>query len=458
MTDRPTDPPTDPPNDRSGDPAPDLQRRLFFRRFAGEVVTAATTVLGAASVLQQQSAEAAREMLVTGGAITPVPAGFRTAFRWDDDICRVIDQRHLPGALVEREIRSAGDAAAAIRERTLAGSLAAAQVAAIGLALTAARIKGSKPYARRATLRGAALAIRQAALASGAVAFAVERMLAAYRSLPMDAPGDAVAAELRREAEAIVFEATDAHGAIAATAAAALPFVEDRRLVVLTLGATGALGCGQYGTALAAIQSAHHAGREISAIVAEGRPGLEGLRVAAWELVQAGVHVRAVPDAAAAHLVAQGDVDVILVGAERIAANGDVAAIAGTYPLAAVAARHLVPVLVCAPSIAIDLDVPDGSELPLEDRRPGDVLVAGSTAVAPDGVGALNPAADVTPAELVTAIITEHGRLDPPFAGGLAEVVRAAGARRPAREPAPEPAPEGDDADSGEPGTGDPVP
>jgi methylthioribose-1-phosphate isomerase len=422
----PDDPATGP---RPGDP----RRRQFFRRFAGEVVTAATGVLGAAQVLQQQSAEVAGNLLAPVEAVVVAPVGYQAAFRWEDDVCRVVDQRHLPRSLVEREVRGAFDAAAVIREGAVAGGPAAAQVAAIGLVLTAARAHRSRAHARRATLQGSATTLRSAAPAWPAVGLAVDRIVARHDLLPLDLPGDEVAADLRLEAEAIVLEATEAHAAIASAGLAALPEPGERPLSILTIGATGAVASGRAGTAAGVIEAAYHSGRPLSVTVAETRPGLEGLRVTCWELVQAGVPARVVADAAAAHLVARGEVDVVLVGADRIAANGDVTAVAGTYPLAAVASRRGIPFFVCAPTSAIALDVAEGDVLAVVDRPPGELLVVGGTVVAPDGLGAVNPGQDVTPAGLVTAFVTEAGRLDPPYPGALAAAWQRADTGRVAR-------------------------
>jgi methylthioribose-1-phosphate isomerase len=424
------------PDDPSHGPRPgDPDRRRFFRRFAGEVVTAATGAFGAAQVIQQQSAEFAGDLLAPVEAVEVAPTGYQPAFRWKDDVCRVVDQRHLPRALVEREVRGAFDAAAVIHDHAVAGAPAAAQVAAIALALTAARAHRSRAPSRRATLQGSATTLRSAAPAWAAVGHAVNRILARHDVLPLDLPGAEVAADLRLEAEAIVLEATEAHMAIASAGLAALPAPAHRPLSILTIGATGALASGRSGTAVGVIQAAYHAGRPLSVTVAETRPGLEGLRVTCWELVQAGVRTGVVADAAAAHLVARGEVDVVLVGADRIAANGDVTAVAGTYPLAAVASRHGIPFLVCAPTSAIALDVAEGDLLAVVDRPPGELLVVGGTVVASDGLGAVNPGHDVTPAGLVTAFVTEAGRLDPPYPAALAAARQRADTGRVARMP-----------------------
>lgn len=434
MTDRPTDSP-------GGSPA-DPGRRLFFRRFAGEVVTAASSVFGAAAALQQESATAARGLLApepvgAGPGARPSAAGsgtaamgFRTAFRWDDEVCRVVDQRQLPGALVDLEVRGVADAVNAIRDRAVVGAPAEAQVAAIALALTAARAREARPLARRATIRGGAGALLAARPGSAALAAAVGRLRARYEALPDDAPGERVASELRAEAEAVILEAFAAHGAIAEHGAAALPVPGDRPLRVLSHGSTGTMGGGQFGTALAAVFAIHHAERAIEVLVPEGRPGLEGARVAAWELAQAGVRVTVVPDAAGPGLIADGDADVVVVGADRVSAAGDVLGTVGGYPLALAAARAGVPFVVFAPTSAIDPGTADGAGLVPEEGRASDVLRIDGRLVAAEGAAGRTPRQDITPADLVSAFVTEEGTLRAPFGPALAAAVAAADARR----------------------------
>jgi methylthioribose-1-phosphate isomerase len=188
---------------------------------------------------------------------------------------------------------------------------------------------------------------------------------------------------------------------------------------VLTIGSTGAMAGGQCGTAVSAIIAAHHAGRGIHAVVAETRPGFDGSRIAAWELRQAGVTCSLVTDAAAPARVAAGDVGAVVVGADRVAANGDVVATAGTYAIALAASAAGVPFLVCAPTIAVDLEAPDGRGFTLEGPCRA-VLVAAGTRVAPQGTLVDSPAQDLTPATLVTAIVTDAGVVRPPFGPGLA--------------------------------------
>jgi methylthioribose-1-phosphate isomerase len=427
---------------------PDPNRRRFFRRLAGDVVTSVGSVLGAAQSLQESSADAARELLGgagvagTAGAAAlrvddapPVEedastAGWRAPFRWDGDACRIVDQRRLPDILVDRVLRGAADTMQAINDGSLVGAPVQAQVGAVTIALVAAKAAGSRAFARRATIRGAANALRLARPGSAPMAAMLDRMLALLEVAGLETPGDEVAARLRAEAERIIGEASDDHGAIVGHLIAALPGDPSDELRVLVAGSTGAMGGGQFGTALSAVQAIHHAGRPVHALVAEGRPGLEGSRVAAWELRQAGVRHAVVTDAAAPGRVAAGEVAVVLVGADRIAANGDVVATAGAYPLALACAATDTPFIVCAATTALDPAIADGAAATPEDGRPGVVLRVAGTRVAPDGTQVRNPIQELVPAELVTAIVTETGVLRAPFGPAIGAAVATAAARR----------------------------
>ncbi len=412
----------------------DLARRRFFRQFAGELAQTAATVVGVANALQRSTAEAAAaildpesgaarlaagpepEMQAVGGA----PTGFRTAFRWDGPSLYLIDQRRLPGELVEYEARSAADVAYAIRDMVVRGAPAIGQVAAIGLALTTNRLRDTKNHPRQASIRGAASGLRQTRPTAVNLGWAMDRMLARYEGVGgLDASGDVIADALWAEAQAIVFEATDDHGRLATFGASVLPPIGGRPLELLTHCNTGPLACGQYGTALGVIQVAHHQGRDVHVWVDETRPYLQGARLTAWELAQAGVAHTLIADVAAGSLIAAGKVDAILVGADRIAANGDTANKVGTYPLAVLAARHGVPFFVCAPLTSVDLETPDGAAIPIERRSPDEVTKFHGHQVAPVGTEAYNPSFDVTPAELITGIMTDEGVLRPPFGPAL---------------------------------------
>jgi methylthioribose-1-phosphate isomerase len=199
---------------------------------------------------------------------------------------------------------------------------------------------------------------------------------------------------------------------------------------VITHCNTGPLACGQYGTALGVVQAAHHAERPIHVWVDETRPYLQGARLTAWELDQAGVPHTLLPDGAAASLLAAGRVDVVVVGADRIAANGDTANKVGTYPLAVLAARHDVPFYVVAPVSSIDPATPSGDAIPIEQRSAAEVTQVRGVQIAPRGTEVFNPAFDITPADLITAIVTEEGVLRAPYAGSIAAAVAQRAARR----------------------------
>jgi methylthioribose-1-phosphate isomerase len=474
IPDDPTEPtPAEPskaaePSAPADSPAPadrtapvDPSRRQFFRRFAGEVMTSAASVVGAVTELRDRSAAEASVLLgqpavsaqgrngasaaASGGAPAidvgrtddGVAAVFRTPFRFESDlVLLVIDQRRLPEALVEMPIRSASDASNAIRLMVVRGAPAIGQVAAIGLALTARIAAKSHPHARRAILEGQAESLRSARPTAINLRWAVDRLMARYHAIGELSPqGAEIAAALYVEAMAIVAEANDDHGRLAEAGLAVLPATDGRPLNVLTHCNTGPLACGQFGTALGVVQAAHAAERPLHVWVDETRPYLQGARLTAWELKQAGVAHTLIPDMAAGPLMAQGQVDVVLVGADRIAANGDTANKIGTYTLAVLAARHGIPIIVCAPLSSVDLETPDGAAIPIEDRAAVEVTEIRGTRIAPEGTEVRNPAFDVTPAELITAIVTEEGVLRPPFGKSLHKAMDSREARRAAGKP-----------------------
>jgi len=403
--------------DGPADEGVDLGRRTFFRRFAGDVVSAASSAIGVLGVLQETSAEAARDILgATEAPGEATPTGFRSAFRWDGEVCWVVDQRKIPDSIAEYSIRGAAEAAFAIREGLVRGAPVARQLAAIGLALTAHRHRTTRPYARRAQIRGSANAVRAARPALGGVADATERMLSTLEAAGgLAGDGDRIAAALRAEAETIILEATTDHGLLAAALAATLPVTGDAPLRVLVHGHTGVLAGGQYGTGLAGVIAAHHAGRLIHVHVAETRPELLGSRLAAWELREAGVSFDVVTDSAAATLIARGEVDAVVLGAERVAANGDVLVVTGGYALATVADRHGVAVLVAAPTSTFDLVSPAGASFPEEHRRAEAVTTVRGVRVAVEGAPAIDPSLEVLPAAIVGRLVSDAGVLGEPF-------------------------------------------
>jgi methylthioribose-1-phosphate isomerase len=192
---------------------------------------------------------------------------------------------------------------------------------------------------------------------------------------------------------------------------------------VLTHCNAGGLATAGYGTALAPIRSAHALGRPVHVFVDETRPFLQGARLTAWELQQAGVPLTLITDSMAGYFMRRGEVDCVIVGADRIVANGDLANKIGTYSLAVLAQAHGIPFYVAAPSSTLDLSLPDGDAIPIEQRDPQEVTSFNGAPVAPEGVRAAHPAFDVTPHRLVSAIITERGVIRPPFEAGLRDAL-----------------------------------
>jgi len=188
---------------------------------------------------------------------------------------------------------------------------------------------------------------------------------------------------------------------------------------VLTHCNAGSLATVGYGTALGVVRASHDAGKRPTVWAGETRPVLQGARLTAWELDRLGIPVTVIADAKAGSLMATGDVDVVVVGPDRIAANGDVANKIGTYPLAVLAREHDVPFIVAAPTSTIDLATPEGAAIPVEERPDDEVVRIAGERIAPDGVPAANRAFDVTPARLVTAFVTERGVLRPPYEDAL---------------------------------------
>ena len=462
----------------------DLGRRRFFRSFAADAMQAAASLAGAARELQREAASARDQLLREGspgageegadragagrmgpsaqaGARRAAPAGagragrafaedrwaravvdvgdpamtFRSPYRWEDGRVLLVDQRRLPDELVEVACWSGAEVAAAIRDMVVRGAPAIGQAAAYGLALTAAQARDTSGPAREAMLQGTANALRRARPTAVNVRWAMDRMLARHEAVGgKRAPGDVVADALLAEADAIATEAMLEHAELARHGAALLPAPGAVPLRILTHCNTGPLAAGQVGTALGVVQRLHADGRAVHVWVGESRPYLQGSRLTAWELGRAGVPHAVIADAAAGSLMARGQVDAVLVGADRIAANGDTANKVGTYPLAVLAARHGIPFYVCAPTSSIDPKTADGDAIPIEDRPADEVTTIRGTRIAPPDSPALNPAFDVTPAELITAIVTEEGVVWPPFGPGLGDALASAQRRREARQ------------------------
>jgi methylthioribose-1-phosphate isomerase len=378
----------------------------------------------------------------------PIP---RTV-EWRDGAVRLIDQRELPGRLVFVDCRTVEELCDAISSLAVRGAPALGAAGGYGVALACRLAAGGVGGNGGVVADGgggrgdpAAAVVRAAGEAAGRLiatrptavnlAWGARRVLAvADAAAASGASTHDVARAALDEAERLAAEDVADNRALGHHGAALVP--DGAR--VLTHCNAGALACVGYGTALGVIRAAAEAGKAPRVWVDETRPVLQGARLTAWELDRLGIAATLVADVMAGSLMASGDVDLVVVGADRVAANGDVANKIGTYSLAVLAAHHGVPFYVAAPTSTIDLATPTGAAIPVEERSPDEVRRVGGARLAPEGFSALNRAFDVTPAELVTAVVTELGVARPPYDKSLRRLADAAPHRRPLR---PEPRP-----------------
>ncbi len=349
-----------------------------------------------------------------------------STLRWHDDTLFLLDQRKLPTTEVELPCRSVSDVIDAIRSMVVRGAPAIGVTAAYGVALSArahvASASGGADLAAR--MANDLERLRAARPTAVNLAWAVDRCAAVLAASARDG-ADAAAAALLREARAMHEADVATCREIGRHGASVVP--DDARL--MTHCNAGALATAGYGTALGVVRGAIEAGKRVAVIADETRPFLQGARLTAWELMRDGIPVTLIADVAAASLLREGAVDLVVVGADRIAANGDAANKVGTYPLAVLAREHGVPFHVAAPLSTVDLRAATGADIPIEERGPEEVLSVFGVAVAPAGVSVRNPAFDVTPARLITSIITEAGVLRAPYGETLAAAIRQAGGR-----------------------------
>jgi len=329
----------------------------------------------------------------------PASSTHVTPLRWDGRSLFLLDQRLLPREEVWIECRTASEVAEAIRTMVVRGAPAIGVSAAFGLAMAARR--GDD-------LQIAADELRQARPTAVNLGWALDRMLRA-RMLRTD--GD-----LTVEAERILTEDVAANRRMGQYGAELL----GAQSTVLTHCNAGALATGGYGTALGVIRAAVEAGKRVAVFADETRPYLQGARLTAWELQRDGIDVTLITDSMSGHFFQQGKFDAVIVGADRIAANGDAANKIGTYTVAVLANAHSVPFYIAAPVSTIDPHCPTGAEIPIEERSAQEVTEIHGTRVAPEGIQVRHPAFDVTPARLITAIITERGVLRAPYTEAIA--------------------------------------
>jgi methylthioribose-1-phosphate isomerase len=335
---------------------------------------------------------------------------------WTGDAVVMIDQRKLPATEVYVRCKTAQEVAKAIKTMVIRGAPAIGVAAAMGLALGMRRsaASGTKQF----TTEFQRLCDLMAATRPTAVNlfWAIERMKKTFAEAAQGGSSvDEIKERLEQEANRIHDEDVDSCRAMGQHGASLVPDSAQ----ILTHCNAGALATAGYGTALGVIRAAAGQGKRVAVLADETRPFLQGARLTAWELVKDGIDTTVITDNMAGSLMRLGNIDLVVVGADRIAANGDVANKIGTYGVAVLASAHEIPFYVAAPLSTIDLDTPDGSAIPIEERNDREVTHVGSSRLTPEGARIRNPAFDVTPARYVTAIITERGIARPPYEESL---------------------------------------
>ncbi|MES2937113.1 MAG: S-methyl-5-thioribose-1-phosphate isomerase [Pseudomonadota bacterium] len=334
--------------------------------------------------------------------------------RWRDGRIELIDQRILPARIEFIGYDSAEGVAEGIREMVVRGAPAIGCAAAYGVAVEALRQRAAAPGQFAAALEQAFDVLGRSRPTAVNLFWALQRMRRCWQALEGQPPG-AVADALLAEAHEVLAEDVRINRAMGAHGAALL----GQQATVLTHCNAGALATAGHGTALGVIRSAVEAGKQVRVVADETRPFLQGARLTTWELMQDNIPVTLITDNMAGFMMKRGEIDAVIVGADRVAANGDVANKIGTYMVAVLAKRHGIPFYVACPLSTIDLETPDGDAIPIEERSAEEVKGFRELQWAPAGVAARHPAFDVTPAELVTALITERGVLREPGRDGI---------------------------------------
>jgi methylthioribose-1-phosphate isomerase len=334
------------------------------------------------------------------------------AIEWLDDRVRILDQTRLPQKEVYLELSRYQDIASAIAELKIRGAPAIGVAGAYGVALGALKIKATAKADFMQKLRAISQTIADTRPTARNLFRALDRMLKVAET---GKDVDQIKTALVDEAIAIHTEEAEATLKLSQLGAKLLK----DGFTVLTHCNTGALATAGYGTAFGIIRQAHEQGKRIKILATETRPLLQGARITAWEFQQAGIPFKLITDSMAGYFIGRGEVDCVIVGADRIASNGDTANKIGTYTLAVLAKENDIPFYVAAPTTTIDPSLASGADIPIEQRSPSEVTHIQGIAIAPEGVDAANPAFDVTPHPYITAIITESGIIRQPFGEGI---------------------------------------
>jgi len=337
---------------------------------------------------------------------------------WDGDAVKMIDQRALPWELAFVRLETVEAVAESIRDMTVRGAPAIGAAAGFGMALAARQSAATRVEALVDELQNYAELLKSSRPTAVNLAWAVDQLMKIALS------GEFKSADDMREvllgaAQQIADDDVAVNSRMGSNGAALVP----DGATILHHCNTGALATVDYGTALGVIRAAFERGKRIHVLLDETRPRLQGSRLSAWELEQLGISYDIIPDTAAGYYMGKGEVDIILVGADRIAANGDFANKIGTYQLAILAKEHGIPFYTVAPTSTIDLSLSSGAEIPIEERAPDEVTTPYGNRIVPETFRARNPAFDVTPQRYLTGIVTENGIARPPYSKSLARAV-----------------------------------
>jgi len=322
----------------------------------------------------------------------------------------ILDQRLLPQQEKWLHLKTVDEVFQAIRDMAVRGAPAIGIAAAVGMAIASKEVRPGEDFAKGMTRAGEKLISARPTAVN--LEWAVKKMLDLAVTLSADMNPSERTERLFKEAQRIHDEDIRMNLAIGRFGGDLLP-----EGAIMTHCNAGSLATGGYGTALGMIRGARDAGKRIRVVACETRPYLQGARLTAWEMMQDGFDVTLITDNMSGHIMARGMIQAVVVGADRIAANGDTANKIGTYTHAVLARRHNIPFYVAAPWSTIDLGTPTGSDIVIEERNPNEVTFCGGTRIAPQGVKVFNPAFDVTPAQLITAIITDRGIFRPSIHG-----------------------------------------
>jgi len=345
------------------------------------------------------------------------------AIRWTPYCLELLDQLVLPHQKVYRKLETVEETAAAIKNMVVRGAPAIGIAAAYGMTLATHKALREAPQNIEEAIDSAATLLMNTRPTAVNLAWAIERMkTAAQNALGRGCKGQELLGIMENTARDIHQDDIDRNLKLSQYGASLLP----NSGKILTHCNAGALATGGHGTALGIIRTAIDQGKEIEVWVDETRPFLQGSRLTMYELIEDGVPSTLITDNMSGHLMSEGMVDAVIVGTDRTVANGDVANKIGTYTLAVLCARHGIPFYVACPLSTLDLQTATGKDIPIEHRAPSEVQKVSGTLLAPEGSAALHPAFDITPAELVSAIITEAGIAKAPFPENLARLMEAA--------------------------------